>query len=172
VFLAGCSRWLGFVASGGLFHTLRSVEVKAAEKCPAGRWGQKDGGQKDESCCRRTNAWRKNRDGNYIVHLNGFPIGLKFIDPEGSGLLLFHTRHLLSAEAKELASVAYDSEIISLVEGKQLEIAHDDRIAWVTLIEGASHLTDGSVRSLLEKVLAALAAAGLSLTPANRRSPI
>jgi len=66
-------------------------------------------------------------DGNYIGHLNGFPIGLKFIDPEGSGLLLFHTRHLLPAEAKELASVAYDSEIISLVEEKRLEITHDDR---------------------------------------------
>ena len=39
---------VGLRGEWGLFHTLRSVEVKAAEKCPAERRGRKMEGRKME----------------------------------------------------------------------------------------------------------------------------
>jgi len=102
----------------------------------------------------------------FVGRFHDFPLGLKIVDPQGSGLLLFHVRHPFLADAKELENIAYAAEITRLVEEKQLEISHEDRITWITFLEGASHWADQSVCPTLEKILASFSAAGLA-TPAS-----
>ncbi len=119
---------------------------------------------------------RPDKDGLFFGRVRGFPVGLKCIDPAGSGLLLFQIRHPLPADAPELATIQYSANIERLIAGKKLEISIEDRIAWLTFVEGGQHLADGSLIPLLNDVLSAFETAGLAsnshLCHYCRRNPV
>jgi hypothetical protein len=101
----------------------------------------------------------------FIGKLRGFPIALKFIRGESSALLLFQIRHPLPAEARGLSDLCYGDELDRLITEKKVEISMEDRLAWLTLVDGAGHLADGSVLRLLNAVLTAFEKAGLGRNP-------
>jgi len=92
-------------------------------------------------------------DGLFIGKLGGFPVGLKFIDPPGGLLLLFQIRHWLKADAPQLKSVVYDSDITGMLADKKLEIEFDERIAWLTLAVQDDQLESTEVLRALNSVL-------------------
>ena len=105
------------------------------------------------------------KTGLFIGKIRGLPVGVKCIDPDGSGLLLFQIRHPLPAGAKELSSIQNTSEIERLVAEKKIEISLEDKVAWLTFVEGAKFLADGSVLPLLNDVFGAFEKAGLAANP-------
>src|SRR6266581_6478171 len=119
---------------------------------------------------------RPDRDGLVIGKIRGFPIGLKWIDPDVSGLLLLQIRHPLRAGAAELSGIQYSVEIGRLIAEKKLDISVEDRIAWLTFVEGGQHLADGTLLPLLDDVLGAFEKAGLAadshLCHYCRRNPV
>src|SRR2546429_220214 len=105
------------------------------------------------------------KTGLFIGKIRGLPVGVKCIDPDGSGLLLFQIRHPMPAGAKELSNIQNTSEIERLVAEKKIEISLEDRLAWLTFVEGAKFLADGSVVRLLNDVFGAFERAGLAANP-------
>jgi len=105
------------------------------------------------------------KEGLFIGKIRGFPVGVKCIDPDGSGLLLFQIRHPLPAGAKELSNIQNTSEIERLVAEKKIEISLEDKLAWLTFVEGAKFLADGSVVRLLNDMFGAFEKAGLAANP-------
>jgi len=95
-------------------------------------------------------------DGLFVGKLRGFPVGLKFIDPPGGLLLLFQIRHWLQADAPQLKSVVYDSEITGMLADKKLEIEFDERIAWLTFAVQEDQLESSEVLRVLNSVLKSL----------------
>src|SRR5256885_12127864 len=77
------------------------------------------------------------KTGLFIGKIRGLPVGVKCIDPEGSGLLLFQIRHPMPPGAKELSNIQNASEIERLVAEKKIEISLEDKAAWLTFVEGA-----------------------------------
>ena len=94
-----------------------------------------------------------------IGKIRGFPVGVKCIDPDGSGLLLFQIRHPLPAGAKELSSIQNTSEIERLVAEKKIEISLEDKVAWLTFVEGGGfHLAIKLLAAALSVTLAVVMA--------------
>ena len=98
----------------------------------------------------------------FIGRLRGFPVGLKFIGQAGSSLLLFQIRHPLPADAKQLSELHYDKQVAELLADKKMEIEFEDRMAWLTVHDGANRLQDGSVAGLLDAVLRSFELGGLA----------
>lgn len=95
----------------------------------------------------------------------GFPLSLRCIDPEGNPLLLFQIRHPLVGDARTGATVAYEGAVGGLIADKRVEVEVEDRVAWLTLVEGASHLEDHSVGPILDSVLGSFEKAGFAAKP-------
>ena len=91
----------------------------------------------------------------------GFAVGFKVINPLDNPLLLFQVRYPLKADASEVQAVRYDGAVEGLRKDKKLEVEFDDRLAWVTFVDGAGHLLDGSIAKLLDSILDSFTAAGL-----------
>jgi hypothetical protein len=100
-------------------------------------------------------------DGLFVGKIRGFPVGLKFIDPPGGLLLLFQVRHWLMAEAPQLKTMAYDTEIKTLLAEKTLDIEFDDRIAWLSFSVGAERVESATVLRVLSSIMEAFESAGL-----------
>src|SRR2546421_9120269 len=84
------------------------------------------------------------KTGLFIGKIRGLPVGVKCIDPDGSGLLLFQICHPMPAGAKELSNIQNTSEVERLVAEKKLEISLEDRLAGLTFVEGAKFPPEGS----------------------------
>ena len=113
------------------------------------------------ACFAEALSLRSEADGLFIGKIRGFPIGLKFIEPIGATVLLFHVRHLLSSDSAQLKSLSYDIDITNLINEKKLEIEFDNRIAWLTFIDGNKCMEDGTGLRLLNSVLQTFGKAGL-----------
>ena len=101
----------------------------------------------------------------FVGKLRGFPVGLKFVESADSVLLLFQIRHPLLVNAKETASIQFGEEIIRLMEQKQIEIEFEDKLIWLTFVNGRDFLENGMAKELLDQVLSALEKAGLAAQP-------
>lgn len=91
----------------------------------------------------------------------GFAVGFKVINPLENPLLLFQVRYPLKADSAEVQSIRYDSSVEELLKDKKLEVEFDDRLVWVTFVEGAKHLLEDSVGKLLDSILDSFTTAGL-----------
>src|SRR5689334_20220245 len=91
-------------------------------------------------------------DDLFVGRVQGFPVGLKFIEPGGANLLLFQIRHWLAADAPELKALAYDSRISKLIAEKKIEIEFVDRLAWLSVIDLEACLAVAPVSELLESI--------------------
>lgn len=91
----------------------------------------------------------------------GFVVGFKVINPLENPLLLFQVRYPLKADSAEVQSIRYDSSVEVLRKDKNLEVEFDDRLAWVTFVDGAKHLLEDSVGKLLDSILDSFTTAGL-----------
>lgn len=92
---------------------------------------------------------------------HGFAVGFKVINPLDNPLLLFQVRYPLGADSKEVQSVQYDSAVEKLQKEKQLEVEFDDRLAWITFVNGAKHLLEDTVGKTLDSILDSFTKAGL-----------
>lgn len=92
---------------------------------------------------------------------HGFAVGFKVINPLENPLLLFQVRHPLKADAPEVQAIRYDNAVETLQQDKKLEIEFDDRLAWVTFVDGAKHLLEESAGKLLDSILDSFTTAGL-----------
>ena len=101
----------------------------------------------------------------FVGKLRGFPVGLKFVESDGSLLLLFQVRHPLLVGANETASVQFGEEIARLIEEQKIAIEFEDKLIWVTFVDGGDYLENGTAKGLLEQILSALERAGLAAQP-------
>lgn len=99
-------------------------------------------------------------DDLFVGKIQGFPVGLKFIDPQGAVLFLFQVRHWLPADAPQLRSLTYDEVVTKLLAEKKIQIEFDDRIAWLTLVDLGNCVEAEVVTGLLNSVLKTFAQAG------------
>ncbi len=91
----------------------------------------------------------------------GFTVGFKVINPLENPLLLFQVRYPLMADSSEVNSIRYEPSVEELRNEKKLEVEFDDRLAWVTFVDGAKHLLEDSVGKLLDSILNSFTTAGL-----------
>lgn len=92
----------------------------------------------------------------------GYAVGFKVISPLENPVLLFQVRHPLKADTPEVQVLKYNAEVESLKEAKEIEIELDDGLAWLTFIDGAGHLLDGSIPKLLDSILDSFTTAGFN----------
>lgn len=92
---------------------------------------------------------------------SGFAVGFKVINPLENPLLLFQVRYPLMADSPEVNSIRYEPSVEELRKDKKLEVDFDDRLAWVTFVDGAKHLLEDSVGKLLDSILNSFTTAGL-----------
>ena len=92
----------------------------------------------------------------------GFAVGFKVISPLENAVLLFHVRHPFKADAPEVQAVRYATAISNLREAKELEIEFEDRLTWITFINGIDPLFDGSLPQLVDSILDSFTVAGLA----------
>src|SRR5437867_398266 len=97
--------------------------------------------------------------------LRGFPVGLKFIESEGSLVLLFHIRHPLLVNAQETGSIQFGEEIVRLMEQKKITIEFEDKLIWLTFVDGADYLENGKAKALLDQILSVLQKSGFATQP-------
>ncbi len=90
-----------------------------------------------------------------------FAVGFKVINPLENPLLLFQVRYPLKANSPEVQSIRYEAAVEELRKDKKLEVEFDDRLAWVTFVDGAKHLLEDSVGKLLDSILNSFTTAGL-----------
>src|SRR5689334_19308776 len=90
----------------------------------------------------------------------GFAVGLKVIKPFENPLLLFQVRYPLKADSAEVLAIRYDHSVEELRRDKKLEIEFDDRLAWLTFVEGARYLVEGDIGGPLDSILDSFNAAG------------
>lgn len=91
----------------------------------------------------------------------GFAVGFKVINPLDNPLLLFQVRYPLNSDSAEVKSIRYDGAVEELQKEKQLEVEFDDRLAWITFVDGAKHLLEDSVSKTLDSILNSFTTAGL-----------
>ncbi len=91
----------------------------------------------------------------------GFAVGFKVINPLENPLLLFQVRYPLKADSSEVQSINYEDVVEELRKDKKLEVEFDDRLAWITFVDGAKHLLEDSVGKLLDSILDSFTTAGL-----------
>jgi hypothetical protein len=99
-------------------------------------------------------------DDLFIGRIQGFPVGLKFIDPRGAVLLLFQVRHWLPADAPQIKSLVYDEEVARLLAEKKIQIEFDDQIAWLTFVDLGPSVESEAVLRLLNSALRTFAVTG------------
>lgn len=99
-------------------------------------------------------------DGLFVGKRQGFPIGLKFIDPQGAVLFLFQIRHWLVEGAPQIKLLTYEEEVAKLLAEKKIQIEFDERIAWLTLVDVGQCVEANVVTRLLDSVLRTFAQAG------------
>src|SRR6266566_8314887 len=103
---------------------------------------------------------RRDPDGIFIGRIRGFPIGLRFVDPDGVALLLFEIRHWLKADSPQLKSLTYDEGTSKLIAEKKIEIEFEDQRAWLTINEGSDSMENRVAIGILTSVLQALEKTG------------
>jgi hypothetical protein len=91
----------------------------------------------------------------------GFAVGFKVINPHESPLLLFQVRYPHKAESPEVKAVRLGEAVERMRAAKTLELDFDDKLAWITLVDGGTCLLEGSVPTLVDGVLESFRAAGL-----------
>jgi hypothetical protein len=91
----------------------------------------------------------------------GYAIGLKVVNPLDHPLLLVHVRFPFGPDAPEVKAVTYGAEIKALIEARKVDVDFGERLAWVTFVDGADTLLDGSFSHLLDSILLSFSAAGL-----------
>jgi hypothetical protein len=102
------------------------------------------------------------RDGDLFYGKRlGFAVGFKVINPFESALLLFHVRYRQKAESPEVKAVCLGEAAEQMRAAKTLELDFDDRLAWITLVDGSTCLLEGSVPGLVDGILESFRAAGL-----------
>lgn len=113
----------------------------------------------------QTLGLKPENDGLFIGKILGFPIGLKFIDPQGVVLFLFQIRHWLTADAPQIKSLSYDEEVTLLLGEKKIQIEFEDRLTWLTLVDMGQCIEAGVVTRLLNSILKTFAKAGFIADP-------
>ena len=84
-------------------------------------------------------------DGLFIGKRNGFPIGLKILNPGAEMILLIQIRYPVDAEKKPVGKLSYGGETDALIRDAKLEISVENKITWLTFSKagdarrGASH---------------------------------
>jgi hypothetical protein len=104
-------------------------------------------------------------DGLLVGKLRGFPVGLKFIESAGSMVLLFHIRHPSLVNAQATGSVQFGEEIARLMEQKKITIEFEDKLIWLTFVDGDDYLEHGRAKALLDQILSVLEKAGFATQP-------
>ena len=104
---------------------------------------------------------RPEKDDMFVGRVQGFPVGLKFIDPAGATVLLFQVRHWLKPDSAQITTLTYDSEITELLAGKRIEIEFEEQLAWVTFVDGAQSIENGTALRRLNSILQSFFNAGL-----------
>ena len=103
------------------------------------------------------------RDGElFFGKRGGFSVGFNVVDPSVSPVFLFHIRLPVSVGVPEFQALRYDKEVEELRTRKQLEIDLDDRLTWLTIVDGVKVLHDGSLPRLLDSILSTFSDAGLN----------
>src|SRR3954467_2976754 len=96
---------------------------------------------------------RPGPDGLFIGRVQGFPVSLKFIDPDDTALLLFGIRHWSPVDSPQVKSINYDDETTGLIAERKIDIEFEDRRAWLTINEGAESIANGQAAHVLNSIL-------------------
>jgi hypothetical protein len=100
-------------------------------------------------------------DGVYYGKQSGFPVGFKFMEAGGYGTALFHIRCPFNAGEKTGGKLSCGEEVDDLIANDKVEVSLENKIVWVTIVDGIKALADGSAKSILTDVLDALEKADL-----------
>ena len=92
----------------------------------------------------------------------GFPLGLKVVDPDGKGTVLFHARFPKSAKAFDRAQLAFDHTLHRLMQEKLAEVKVDSDIAFLSLRKAADRIEKREAVTAVDEFIAGLQRAGMN----------
>jgi hypothetical protein len=100
-------------------------------------------------------------NGLFYGKLKGFPVGFKLVESGGLGTALFQVRSPFDAAQKVSGKLSYGDEVDELIASDKVEVSLENRVVWVTIVDGVGALADGSAKRIFSIVVDVLEKADL-----------